>query len=1398
MATIAVNNTYYMFTCTSANATVGATYTNNAVTYTVKKTLVAGTKLYCTALASSVTSWLTLTKVTGTGDATITFSVVTLRAHVNGITYVAGDILSIGSNCSLDINESPSAVLGWIQAISASKTDVNITNTSTTTPIVISMSTENSDISVYYQTNSINIVWWWIQIATGTGAAAQTINFTSVMGWLVDSPPCVWVETGDTRHYYITNPPSGSPWYFMPFFNCGLGDGLNATPNFDVTAINILTEFRWDLDHWPVFKYDVSTKIATFWSGWVTTSSLWGAVIPNLARVFYPNIHFTSTVYTTIAANRNLFVSYLGATVNMRCVAFSRNWNVWSNISSIGSLTIQDFWWHRFSSWGWHGTGSVKNMACAPDQWLALISQAYPFQISGWLKTMFFDFIWGLYKTTSTYSPWIQINNSVALSSFTNIWWWVSSPNVWCYPVMIESILNQNEAPIVIWPIYCIWWSFYFRECDNIHMTSITNSDTSTSVPNTLSGQVIAAIGSKNMTVAKIRQFTNSSAWRGMIVSTDSACYQFCIKDIDYDMKSNSSYAISASGERWYVANIRASNPRLTLYNPASTIRNVRISNLYAPVIGAGTSSMVGTYLEWNTNSSLLYSSTVIIDSQPFQPIWVDAAKTTARLCTPPLAPDNNSNIVTIVSWISWTDFFYSANALYVPNAGVELIYTNEYPVRGITNFTGATGVMTHTSFTTWATIEFSMRNNDGTDVSPWTAWYDATTAANFQTALATLTGYTNTKWFFIRLRLKTTTAVANRVFNYGYVTCTPNSTWTPEEIGFVPLLVSGQVNGSTAKLYDNTVPASPVPVRTKTLTASANTFDFPYNFDALAKNFKFKVRKSGYGEVISTDFSYQKGKWVPISQVFYATVNDAVASLITGIAIDGATNTITMTQNRTKDELYAYAQWWGAQVYNMDYNIPLVTTDSINYTSTFNIVLTNANLTGTANITTTGTLTITGTSTSTPIITASNGKTGYLNISGLSGHAVYLEDGSGVQKDYQASVTGTYNYFLSNVLTGTWTYKIAKYGSNLITWTFTPSTWGNIAVLAILDADLWITQATVATVVAYTTIDSFDMLYDYSAYYQTTNVGIKLARLVNKNGLWITLWSLSLSLNATAGSVFSYTAPTITIKTSTLTKWSTYSGSLITTGTVTFLNGATTNSLYTDSIGSSSILNILWLAGHSVYIENNTAVQKDYQTITGSYALWIPNTSTGTWKYVIKKPWYTYQVGTFTPATGWQFSISASTPQKFNPNGTIMYQASNSLLATIAFTGTTQANIRIWDGEVSAQQAFDMTETALVTNAGMIWLTIRWECSIFLSSWGNYLFLSDKWRIQRRTAGDVNASLSAFVTSSEGVVVDNVNGWVQFLSSSGGLTIEQATQLANTVKKWDVILNKWSISIPL
>ena len=79
----------YQFTVTSANATAGATYTNNSQTFTVLNTISGSTTLVTNGTGAPTASG-TLTKASGTGDATITFSANftvtysgTLGSHAN-------------------------------------------------------------------------------------------------------------------------------------------------------------------------------------------------------------------------------------------------------------------------------------------------------------------------------------------------------------------------------------------------------------------------------------------------------------------------------------------------------------------------------------------------------------------------------------------------------------------------------------------------------------------------------------------------------------------------------------------------------------------------------------------------------------------------------------------------------------------------------------------------------------------------------------------------------------------------------------------------------------------------------------------------------------------------------------------------------------------------------------------------------------------------------------------------------------------------------------------------------------------------------------------------------------------------------------------------------------------
>ncbi len=73
--------TYYFF-IVSGNATAAATYTNNAVTFTVKATVAAGVQVAMSGAGTPLASG-TLTKTGGTGDATLTFYAVRAPLFLN-------------------------------------------------------------------------------------------------------------------------------------------------------------------------------------------------------------------------------------------------------------------------------------------------------------------------------------------------------------------------------------------------------------------------------------------------------------------------------------------------------------------------------------------------------------------------------------------------------------------------------------------------------------------------------------------------------------------------------------------------------------------------------------------------------------------------------------------------------------------------------------------------------------------------------------------------------------------------------------------------------------------------------------------------------------------------------------------------------------------------------------------------------------------------------------------------------------------------------------------------------------------------------------------------------------------------------------------------------------------
>jgi hypothetical protein len=173
------------------------------------------------------------------------------------------------------------------------------------------------------------------------------------------------------------------------------------------------------------------------------------------------------------------------------------------------------------------------------------------------------------------------------------------------------------------------------------------------------------------------------------------------------------------------------------------------------------------------------------------------------------------------------------------------------------------------------------------------------------------------------------------------------------------------------------------------------------------------------------------------------------------------------------------------------------------------------------------------------------------LNINGLTaGSQIYIADGSGSQVAYVAS-SGTSYTLNTTGQTGTWTWKVARYGFTAQTGSHSPAT-ASTTISVTLLTDLFITQATKATVAAYEFLPNMDTLYDYSAYYETLEIGIPYARIITKAGTNASAGAYNVTLNDT-GDLFIFDGSSLNIWAgNSLAPGTTITGALFTSGTVT------------------------------------------------------------------------------------------------------------------------------------------------------------------------------------------------------------------------------------------------------
>lgn len=183
--------TGYQFTVSSANATAGATYTNNGVTFTVQHTITSGTVLNATGTGAPLASG-TLTKSGGTGDSTITFSAVVTNSldasatnqYVYAFFYKLTFIDYTGTVFAFLGNPSIPAFVNGSSAADPATNAIGINGI----PVLANTSLTNYDTSSQATTNTTftaNSTTATVASATGIVLGAQLINANVVQGTVV-------------------------------------------------------------------------------------------------------------------------------------------------------------------------------------------------------------------------------------------------------------------------------------------------------------------------------------------------------------------------------------------------------------------------------------------------------------------------------------------------------------------------------------------------------------------------------------------------------------------------------------------------------------------------------------------------------------------------------------------------------------------------------------------------------------------------------------------------------------------------------------------------------------------------------------------------------------------------------------------------------------------------------------------------------------------------------------------------------------------------------------------------------------------------------------------------------------------------------------------------------------
>lgn len=347
---------------------------------------------------------------------------------------------------------------------------------------------------------------------------------------------------------------------------------------------------------------------------------------------------------------------------------------------------------------------------------------------------------------------------------------------------------------------------------------------------------------------------------------------------------------------------------------------------------------------------------------------------------------------------------------------------------------------------------------------------------------------------------------------------------------------------------YQTTTDASGIALSTPSLQA------WWFNGSAFQKNLRFPLSTATYQgraynyktmnvSLVLGSNSIQDVSAGMVSLDTATTVTESVAGALTGISLvpSGATGgVITISSNKTLQDVWNYYRYWISQFANKTSNDTWTCTGGILDSKLWTLVVNSGvTLSGTSEITqykTSGTVTNNGTITA--VYGDVNGTSTIWEFGAtaepiIAGTSLAIYDSTGTTKYYNAVTSdGVYRYYIAPQSTGaTYTYAIERYGYKREEGTFPSNAGGILFYVPSYSEDVGITEATKATVAAYTTLADTAQIYDATANFRLSETGIKLGQLVARDGTYLDFGNFNVKIKDDASAIVAVSSGTITYK---------------------------------------------------------------------------------------------------------------------------------------------------------------------------------------------------------------------------------------------------------------------------